>query len=199
MAGAMKRRLFPLLLLLAACSEDPTTGYLSGIGDPVRGAALVAPSRLGDTARLAGDPVAAARGVILLEFLDLSFRTDPLYMHDVSPSNVQTIRRGRFAADAAAMLDLVDRYDVGALVVGLPLALDGSEGPRCQSVRQFAANLLEIRDLPVAFQDERLSTAAVERVLIDDADMSRRRRAEVVDRAAAAYILQGALDRLKNL
>ncbi|MDP6884504.1 MAG: Holliday junction resolvase RuvX, partial [Rhodospirillales bacterium] len=83
---------------------------------------------------------------------------------------------------------------VGGLVVGLPLSMDGSEGPRCQSVRQFAANLLEVFDIPVAFWDERLSTAAVERILVDEADMPRRRRAALVDKMAAAYILQGALD-----
>jgi putative Holliday junction resolvase len=77
--------------------------------------------------------------------------------------------------------------------------MDGSEGPRCQSVRQFAANLLAVRDMPLAFQDERLSTVAVERMLIGDADLSRKKRAEVVDRAAAAYILQSALDRLAQL
>ncbi len=87
---------------------------------------------------------------------------------------------------------------VGALVLGLPVNMDGSEGPRCQSARQFARNLEEIAglDLPAAFWDERLSTAAVERLLVDEADMSRRRRAQVVDKMAAAYILQGALDAL---
>jgi hypothetical protein len=91
----MFRRLLPLVLLLGACSADPTTGYIFGIGDPVRGAALTAPSRFGDTSRLAGDPVAAARAVILLEFIDDSFRTDPRYMFEVSPANQQIIRRGR--------------------------------------------------------------------------------------------------------
>ena len=87
---------------------------------------------------------------------------------------------------------------VGGLVLGLPVNMDGSEGPRCQSVRQFAANLAELAGftLPIAFWDERLSTAAVERVLIGEADMSRKRRGQVVDKMAAAYILQGALDRL---
>jgi hypothetical protein len=97
----MKRRALPLLLLLAGCSADPTTGYLIGIGDPVRGAALAAPSRLGDTSRLAGNPVEAARAVILLEFIDLSFRTDPRYMHEVAPVNMSTIRRGRTELRAA--------------------------------------------------------------------------------------------------
>lgn len=111
-------------------------------------------------------------------------------------SPLQTIRRNKFLADAQLLFALADRYEVGGLVVGLPLSMDGSEGPRCQSVRQFAANLLAIRDLPLAFQDERLSTVAVERMMIDDADLSRAKRAQAVDRAAAAYILQIALDRL---
>ncbi len=86
-------------------------------------------------------------------------------------------------------------------MLGLPINMDGSEGPRCQSVRQFARNLEQVAglDLPVAFWDERLSTAAVERLLVDEADMSRRRRAQVVDKMAAAYILQGALDSLRHL
>jgi len=84
------------------------------------------------------------------------------------------------------------------LIIGLPLNMDGSEGPRCQSARQFAANLLEKIDIVIGFWDERLSTVAVTRTLLD-ADMSRRRRAEVVDKMAASYILQGALDRLKVL
>ena len=84
----------------------------------------------------------------------------------------------------------IDKHGVGGLVIGLPLGLDGDDGPRTQSVRQFAKNLLAARDLPVAFWDERLSTAAVERDMIA-ADLTRERRAEIIDRAAAAYILQG--------
>lgn len=134
--------------------------------------------------------------------LDVGSKTIGVALSDVMRSlatPLETIQRGKFAPDAAHLFDLVKRYDIGAFVVGLPLALDGSEGPRCQSVRQFAANLLERQDIPLAFQDERMSTAAVERVLIDDLDMTRKRRGEVIDRAAAAYILQGALDRLANL
>ncbi len=98
------------------------------------------------------------------------------------------------------MARLCDARGVGALVLGLPINMDGSEGPRCQSVRQFAANLAEVAGvtLPLAFWDERLSTAAVERLLVEEADMSRRRRAQVVDKMAAAYILQGALDALAH-
>jgi putative Holliday junction resolvase len=83
------------------------------------------------------------------------------------------------------------------IVIGLPINMDGTEGPRCQSVRAFARNLLRLRELPIAFWDERLSSAAVNRMLIDEADTTRARRAEVVDKAAAAWILQGALDRLR--
>ncbi len=106
----------------------------------------------------------------------------------------ETIIRGKFATDAGRLSVLIAEENVGGLVLGLPVQMDGAEGPRCQSVRQFADNLLEHIDLPIAFWDERLSTAAVERVLIDEADMTRKRRAEVVDKMAAAYILQGALD-----
>jgi putative Holliday junction resolvase len=109
-------------------------------------------------------------------------------------SPLQTLRRTKFTRDAQALRAIATEHEVGGLVIGLPVSMDGTEGPRCQSVRQFARNLLQVLDLPVAFWDERLSTAAVERMLIDEVDMSRRRRGEVVDKAAAAYILQGALD-----
>ena len=112
-------------------------------------------------------------------------------------SPVGTIRRTKFAADAAQLLKTVDEYGIGGLIVGLPVNMDGSEGLRCQSVRQFGANVLALRDLPLVFWDERLSTAAVERAMIG-ADLSRRKRAQKVDAAAAAYILQGALDALHN-
>ncbi len=112
-------------------------------------------------------------------------------------SPIGKIRRGKFAADADALFRTVDERRVGALVVGLPVNMDGSEGPRCQSVRQFAANLLARRDLPIAFWDERMSTMAVERAMIA-ADLSRAQRAQRIDAAAAAYILQGALDALRN-
>jgi putative Holliday junction resolvase len=110
----------------------------------------------------------------------------------------ETIRRTRFRDDVCRILDAVERHGVGGIVVGLPLALDGREGPRAQGVRQFARNLLEHLDRPVVFWDERLSTAAVERDMIA-ADLTRRRRAELIDRAAAAYILQNFLDRFRRL
>jgi putative holliday junction resolvase len=131
--------------------------------------------------------------------LDVGTKTIGLALSDtrlVIASPLETIRRrGRFRDDAAALLALVDRHDVGGLVIGLPLALTGSDSPRTQSVRQFARNLLALRDLPLAFWDERLSTAAVTREMIAH-DMTRKRRAEIVDRVAAAYILQGFLDYL---
>jgi putative holliday junction resolvase len=134
--------------------------------------------------------------------LDLGTKTIGLAISDpglMVASPIETIRRGkRFADDAKALLDLIDRRGVGGLIVGLPINMDGSEGPRCQSVRAFAENLLKLRDLPLAFWDERLSTAAVNRFLIGEADMSRKRRAEVVDKMAAAYILQGALDAMPH-
>ena len=108
---------------------------------------------------------------------------------------VDTLRRTKLGPDAAALEKLIAERGIGALVVGLPVNMDGSEGPRCQSVRQFADNLLARFEIPIVFWDERLSTAAVTRTMID-ADLSRRRRGQVVDKLAAAYILQGALDAL---
>ncbi|MEC9454150.1 MAG: Holliday junction resolvase RuvX [Pseudomonadota bacterium] len=110
-------------------------------------------------------------------------------------SPTEHLKRGKFRDLAARLEALVKTEEVGGLVVGLPLNMDGSEGPSAQSARQFAENLAARLEIPVALWDERLSTAAVERTLID-ADLSRRRRAEVVDKLAAAYILQGSLDYL---
>jgi putative Holliday junction resolvase len=95
-----------------------------------------------------------------------------------------------------ALFKLMDSREAGAIIIGLPVNMDGTEGARCQSSRAFARNLLRIKDIPIAFWDERLSSAAVNRFLIDEADTTRARRAELVDKMAAAYILQGALDRL---
>lgn len=108
-----------------------------------------------------------------------------------------TIRRSNLTNDTAALLAAVAENRVGGLVVGLPINMNGTEGPRCQSLRQFVANLAPAIALPVTLWDERLSSAAVNRMLID-ADASRRRRAQVVDKLAAAYILQGALDRMAH-
>jgi len=111
-------------------------------------------------------------------------------------SPLETIKRAKFTQDAEQLVRICAAYKIGGLVIGLPVNMDGSEGPRCQSVRALARNLREKAglDLPMAFWDERLSTAAVERFLVDEADMTRKRRGEVVDKMAAAYILQGALD-----
>lgn len=106
---------------------------------------------------------------------------------------LQVIRRGKQAADFAAIEKIIDETGAGGIVVGMPLNMDGTSGPRAQSVRAFQRNLERAFDLPMAFIDERLSTSAVERSLISQ-DVSRRRRAEVIDAHAAAYILQGALD-----
>ncbi len=128
--------------------------------------------------------------------LDLGEKTIGLALSDPGlsvASPITTIRRTKFTADAKELLRIVTERQVGGLVIGLPLNMDGSEGPRCQSVRQFAANLAKLQDLPVLFWDERLSTVAVERNMID-ADMTRAKRAKVVDQAAAAFILQGVLD-----
>lgn len=110
-------------------------------------------------------------------------------------SPLQTIRRKKFGLDAQALLDITTARDIGGIVLGLPRNMDGSEGPRCQSTRAFARNLSALTDLPIGFWDERLSTVAAERALLE-ADTSRRRRAEVIDHVAAGVILQGALDRL---
>ena len=114
-------------------------------------------------------------------------------------SPLELIRREKFTADADRLMSLMTGRGASALVIGLPMNLDGTEGPRVQSVRAFARNLFRLKaDVPTAFWDERMSTMAVNRMLIGEADLSRAKRAEVVDRAAAAYILQGALDRLRS-
>ena len=108
---------------------------------------------------------------------------------------LETLRRTKFRSDADRLAAHARTHNVGGLVIGLPVSMDGSEGPRCQSVRAFARNLLARVDIALAFWDERLSTAAVTRTLLEG-DLSRRRRGEIVDQLAAAYILQGLLDRL---
>ena len=140
------------------------------------------------------------RGARLLGF-DVGEKTIGLALSDPTlaiATPLETIRRTKFAADAARLAEIVAKHGIGGFVVGLPVNMDGSEGPRCQSVRAFARNLLAKMDLPLVFWDERLSTAAVTRGMIE-ADLSRARRAELVDKAAAAYILQGFLDRLRSL
>ncbi|MEQ8378125.1 Holliday junction resolvase RuvX [Parvibaculum sp.] len=133
--------------------------------------------------------------------VDLGTKTIGLALSDVSrsiASPLETIKRTKFTADAERMIALAKQHNAAALVFGLPLNMDGTEGPRCQSTRAFVRNLEKLTDLPVVFWDERMSTMAVTRTLLD-ADASRARRAELVDKMAAAYILQGALDRLRKL
>ena len=145
------------------------------------------------------DVAAALRSGERLLGLDVGSKTIGLALSDVGlmlATPLQTIRRSGFAADAAALARIAADRGVGGLVVGLPVNMNGEEGRRCQSVRQFAGDLLARLDLPLVFWDERLSTAAVTRVLLE-ADVSRRRRGQVVDKMAAAYILQGLLDHLR--
>jgi len=133
--------------------------------------------------------------------LDIGAKTIGMALSDVErrlASPLDTIRRVKFTPDARALLDRIRDFEVVALVAGLPLNMDGSEGPRVQSTRDFMKNLQKLGAPPFVFWDERLSTAAVTRELIAQ-DASRAKRAEVVDRMAAAYILQGALDRLSRL
>ncbi len=133
--------------------------------------------------------------------LDLGEKTIGVAVSDLTlsiASPLALIRKRKFTEEAQELFALMATRGAGGLVIGLPVNMDATEGPRCQSNRAFARNLLRLRpDLPIAFWDERLSTSAVERILIGQADLTRARRAEVVDRAAAAYILQGALDRLR--
>jgi putative Holliday junction resolvase len=133
--------------------------------------------------------------------LDLGTKTIGLAISDVRrriASPLRTITRTKFTADAKAMLADAEEHEIAALVLGLPLNMDGSEGPRAQATRAFARSLAGMTALPILFWDERLSTAAVTRTLLD-ADASRKRRDELVDKMAAAYILQGVLDRLQKI
>ena len=131
--------------------------------------------------------------------LDLGTKTIGVAVSDglrFTATPLETIARTKFTNDAARLLELIGENAAVALVLGLPLNMDGSEGPRVQSTRAFARNLAQKTDLPILFWDERLSTSAVTRMLIE-ADTRRDKRAEVVDKLAASYILQGFLDRLR--
>ncbi len=139
-------------------------------------------------------------GAVLLG-LDVGTKTIGIAIADPTltiASALDTIWRTKFRADVEELLAIAADNQVAALIVGLPLNMDGSEGPRAQSTRAFVRNLAALTALPIAFWDERMSTQAAERALID-ADTSRRRRAQVIDKLAAAYILQGAIDRLSRL
>ena len=133
--------------------------------------------------------------------LDLGEKTIGLALSDTLltvATPMETLARGKFSADAEKLDRIIAEQNAGGLVVGLPLNMDGSEGPSAQSARAFARNFAARSPLPIVLWDERLSTAAVTRTLID-ADASRRRRSEVVDKMAAAYILQGVLERLRRI
>jgi putative holliday junction resolvase len=133
--------------------------------------------------------------------VDLGTKTIGLAISDIErrlASPLKTLRRAAFARDAAALTAILAEFDIAGIVLGLPLDLDGGDSPRAQSTRAFARNLAKQTSLPIVFWDERFSTAVVTRSLIAN-DVSRAKRAEVVDKMAAAYILQGALDRLAGL
>jgi putative Holliday junction resolvase len=130
--------------------------------------------------------------------LDYGDKTIGLAISDLRRSvatPTEIIRREKFTLDAAKLMQIVSARDIRGFVLGLPLNMDGSAGPRVQSTQAFARNLARLTDLPIAFWDERLSTVAAERALLE-ADASRKRRKEVIDAVAAGYILQGALDRM---
>ena len=133
--------------------------------------------------------------------LDLGEKTVGVAVSDVTrmvATPLELIRKTKFTQDAERLFKLMRGRNVSALVIGLPVNMDGTEGPRAQSCRAFARNLERLRPVNVAFWDERLSTSAVERFLIEDLDLNRKRRAGVIDRTAAAWILQGALDRVRD-
>lgn len=133
--------------------------------------------------------------------LDLGDKTIGVALSDLRrgvATPIEVIRREKFTIDAQRLLSLLTAREVCGIVLGLPLNMDGSEGPRVQSTRAFARNLEKLTDLPITFWDERLSTVAAERALLE-ADTSRKRRKEVIDQVAAGYILQGALDRMAHM
>ncbi len=133
--------------------------------------------------------------------LDLGDKTIGIAVSDLRRSvstPIHTVRRTKFTADAAELLAVLTERNIAGIILGLPLNMDGSEGPRVQSTRAFARNLIKLTELPITFWDERLSTVAAERALLEG-DTSRKRRREVIDQVAAGYILQGALDRLSYM
>ena len=133
--------------------------------------------------------------------LDLGTKTIGIAVSDalhLSATPIETLKRIKFTSDAARLLEMIAERNIGGIILGLPRNMDGSEGPRCQSTRAFARNFTKLCEVPIGFWDERLSTVAAEKALLE-ADTSRRRRAEVIDHVAASYILQGALDRLRHM
>ncbi len=146
------------------------------------------------------DPLTALPSSGKLLGLDLGTKTIGVAISDgmrYSATPLETIRRSKFTADAVRLGELIAENQAVGIVLGLPLNMDGSEGPRAQSTRAFARNLAARISIPIVFWDERLSTSAVTRTLIE-ADVRRDKRAEVVDKLAASYILQGALERLRR-
>ena len=149
----------------------------------------------------AADFADALPGYAPLAGLDLGTKTIGVAVSDAGhmiATPLETIKRTKFQADAARLLEIVGHRQIAGLVLGLPRNMDGTEGPRAQATRAFARNLTRLSDLPITFWDERLSTVAAERALLE-ADTSRKRRAEVIDHLAAGVILQGLLDRLAHL
>ncbi len=147
------------------------------------------------------DFAAALPPMSALMGLDLGTKTIGVAVSDrigAVATPLETVKRKKFTLDAARMQEIIQQRDIGGILLGLPRNMDGTEGPRCQSTRAFARNLAQLTDLPIGFWDERLSTVAAERALLE-ADTTRKRRAEVIDHVAASYILQGALDRLRHL
>ncbi len=133
--------------------------------------------------------------------LDLGTKTIGVAVSDSFRSvatPIETVKRKKFGVDAQRLIEIIQDRNIGGIILGLPMNMDGSEGPRAQSTRAFARNLSALVEAPIGFWDERLSTVAAERALLE-ADTSRKRRAEVIDHVAASYILQGVLDRLNHL
>jgi putative Holliday junction resolvase len=167
------------------------------VTEPTKNAAR-GPARIFDAADRFGPEVPEISRVL---GLDVGTKTIGVALSDLSrriATPLETIARKRFTLDAARLACIVAEHRIGGMVIGLPINMDGSNGPRAQSTRQFARNLSAYIDLPMLLWDERLSTAAVTRTLLE-ADASRARRKVLVDKLAAAYILQGALDRLARL
>ena len=147
------------------------------------------------------DFAAALAPMTALMGLDLGEKTIGVAVSDRMrgvASPLETVRRKKFTLDSARLLEIVADREIGGILLGLPKNMDGTEGPRCQSTRAFARNLSRLTDLPIGFWDERLSTVAAEKALLE-ADTTRKRRGQVIDHVAASYILQGALDRLRFL
>ncbi|MDX2159213.1 MAG: Holliday junction resolvase RuvX [Hyphomicrobiaceae bacterium] len=170
--------------------DKPPTADRTLLGrERVRGAVPI------DAFKAALPPAARLIGI------DVGTKTLGLALSDVSrmiASALETIRRTKFKVDAARLLAIAEEHKVGGYVIGLPINLDGTEGPRAQASRAFARNLAALTPAPLLLWDERLSTAEAERMLIE-ADTSRRRRAEVIDKLAATIILQGAMDRMRRM